>query len=60
MTDSGNVFEGAGVSRFGHELLAKGFEPSLRSRCHDGSLGGSMKLGGIRPEWFLDSVMQQH
>ena len=39
MTDSGNVFEGAGVSRFDDELLAKGLEPSLRSRCHDGSLG---------------------
>ena len=50
MTDSGNVFEGAVVSRFGHELLAKGFEPSLRSRCHNGSLGESMKLRGIRPD----------
>ena len=39
MTDSGNAFEGAGVSRFDDELLAKGLEPSLRSRCHDGSLG---------------------
>ena len=44
MTDSGDVFKGAGVSGFGHKLLAKGFEPSLRSRCHDGSLDGSMKL----------------
>ncbi len=59
MTDSGNVFEGARVSRFGHELLAKGFEPSLRSRCHSGSLGGSMKLRGIRPDWFLDSGIRQ-
>lgn len=59
MTDSGNVFEGAGVSRFGYELLAKGFEPSLRSRCHDESLGGSMKLGGIRLYWFLGSVIRQ-
>ena len=56
MTDSGDVFEGAGVGGFGHKLLAKGFEPSLGSRCHDGSLRGSMKLGDIRPDWFLDSV----
>ena len=39
MTDSGNVFEGGWVSRFGHELLTKGLKPSLRSRCHDGGLG---------------------
>ena len=54
MTDSGNVFEGTGVSGFGHKLLAKDFEPSLRSRCHDGSLSGSMNLGDIRPAWYLD------
>ena len=54
MTDSGNVFEGTGVRGFGHKLLAKGFEPSLRSRCHDGSLSGLTKLGDIRPAWFLD------
>ena len=60
MTDSGNVFEGAGVNRFDHELLAKSLKPSLRSRCHDGSLGRSMKLGGIRPDWFFDSVIRQH
>ena len=53
MTDSGNVFEATGVSGFRHKLLAKGFEPSLRSRCHDGSLSGSMKLGDIKPAWFL-------
>lgn len=54
MTDSGNVLEGTRVSGFGYKLLAKGFESSLRSRCHDGSVSGSMKLGDIRPAWFLD------
>lgn len=54
MTDSRNVFEGTRVGGFGHKLLAKGFEPSLRSRCHDGSLTGSMKLGDMWPALFLN------